>query len=54
VDFIEPEGSLPHSQIRATCSYPETDQSSPCHTNPLLSDPFNLPSMAGTSKLSPV
>jgi len=26
---MEPEGSLPHSQKPATCSYPEPDQSSP-------------------------
>ena len=28
--IIEPEGSLPHSQEPATCSYPEPDRSSPC------------------------
>ena len=27
---MEPEGSLPHSQMPATCSNPEPDQSSPC------------------------
>jgi len=27
---MEPEGSLPHSQVSATCLYPEPDQSSPC------------------------
>ena len=27
---MEPEGSLPHSQVLATCSYPEPDQSTPC------------------------
>jgi hypothetical protein len=27
--FIEPEGSLPHSQVHANCPYPEPDQSSP-------------------------
>ena len=27
---MEPEGSLPHSQVPATCPYPEPDQSSPC------------------------
>jgi len=27
--FLEPEGSLPHSQKPATCPYPESDQSSP-------------------------
>ena len=28
--FLVPEGSLPHSQVPATFSYPEPDQSSPC------------------------
>jgi len=27
--FVEPEGSLPHSQVPATCPYPEPDRSSP-------------------------
>jgi hypothetical protein len=31
---MEPEGSLPHSQVPATCPYPEPDQSSPCHPKP--------------------
>jgi len=26
---MEPEGSLPHSQVAAKCPYPEPDQSSP-------------------------
>ena len=26
---MEPEGSLPHSQVPANCPYPEPDQSSP-------------------------
>ena len=26
---MEPEGSLPHSQVPATSPYPETDRSSP-------------------------
>ena len=26
---MEPEGSLPHSQVPATCLYPEPDRSSP-------------------------
>ena len=26
---MEPEGSLPHSQVPATCTHPELDQSSP-------------------------
>ena len=28
---MEPEGSLPHSQVSATCPYPEPDQSNSCH-----------------------
>ena len=28
--FMEPEGSLPHSQVPATCPYPEPARSSPC------------------------
>jgi hypothetical protein len=27
--FMEPEGSLPHSQVPVTCLYPDTAQSSP-------------------------
>jgi len=27
---MNPEGSLPHSQLPATYPYPEPDQSSPC------------------------
>ena len=27
---MEPEGSLPHSQQKATCTYVEPDLSSPC------------------------
>ena len=26
---MEPEGSLPHSQVPATCPYPEPDHSTP-------------------------
>jgi len=32
---MEPECSLPHSQVPATCPYPEPDQSSPCPHIPL-------------------
>ena len=32
---MEPEGSLPHSQVPITCPYPEPDQSSPSPT-PIL------------------
>jgi len=33
--FMEPEGSLPHSQGPATCPYPELARSSPYPYNPL-------------------
>jgi hypothetical protein len=33
---MEPEGSLPNSQVLSTCSYPEPDQSSPHHLIPSL------------------
>ena len=37
--FMEPEGSLPHSQASATCPYPGPAQSSP-HTHiPPRGDP---------------
>jgi hypothetical protein len=36
----EPEGSLPHSQELATCSYPEPDQSSPHQPILPLQDTF--------------
>ena len=41
--FMEPEGSLPHSQVSATCPHSQPDQSSPCphflkmHFNIILS-----------------
>jgi len=37
--FMEPEGSLPHSQVSATYPNPEPDQSSPCPHIPLPEDP---------------
>ena len=37
---MEPEGSLPHSQVPTNCPYPEPDQSSPCP--PLLKIHFNI------------
>ena len=37
---MEPEGSLPHSQVPATCSYPEPDWSSPYPHIPLPEDPI--------------
>ena len=36
---MEPEGSLLHSQVPATCSYPEPAQSSPYPHIPLPEDP---------------
>ena len=38
-DFLEPEGSLPHSQVPATCPYPKPARSPPCPI-PLLEYPF--------------
>ena len=37
---MEPEGSLPHSQQAAACSYPEPDQSSPCPHIALIENQF--------------
>ena len=37
--FLEPEGSLPHSQVPATCPYPEPARSSPYPHIPLPEDP---------------
>ena len=36
---MELEGSLPDSQVLATCPYPEPDRSSPCPHIPLPEDP---------------
>jgi len=37
---MEPEGSLPHSQMPATCPYPEPTSSSPQNPHiPLPEDP---------------
>ena len=38
---MEPEVSLPHSQVPATCPYPEPARSSPYPHTPLPEDPFN-------------
>ena len=38
--FIEPESSLPHSQVPATCPYPEPAQSSPYPQILLPEDPL--------------
>jgi len=40
--FMESRGSLPLSQVPATCSYPRPDQSSRCLLNLLLEDLFNI------------
>ena len=37
--FIEPESSLPYSQVPATCPYPEPTPSSPHNPLPLPEDP---------------
>jgi len=37
---MEPAGSLPHSQVPATCPYPEPDRSNPCSQIPLPEVPF--------------
>jgi len=42
--FMEPKGSLPHSQVPATCPSPEPDQSSPCPHISLPEDPSLLSS----------
>jgi hypothetical protein len=36
---MEPEGSLPQSQVPTTCPYPEPDQSNPYSHIPLPEDP---------------
>jgi len=36
---MEPEGSLPHSQVPTTCPYPEPAWSSPYPHVPLPKDP---------------
>ena len=36
---MEPEGSLPHSQVPATCHYPEPARSSPLSHIQLPEDP---------------
>ena len=37
--FVEPAGSLPYSQVPATCPYPEVARSSPYPHIPLPEDP---------------
>jgi len=49
---MEPEDSLPHSQVSANCPYPEPARSNPYSHIPLPEDPFYiiLPSTPGSSK----
>jgi len=50
---MEPKGSLPHSQVPATCPYPEPAQTSPYPHIPLPEDlNIILPSMPGSPKWS--
>ena len=52
--IMEPEGSLPHSQVPATCAYLEADQSGPCHLSQFLNTHLNiiLPSMSTSPQWS--
>ena len=51
--FIQPEGSLPHSQQPATCPGPESDRSNPCPPSRLSKIRFNIiQSTPGSSKWS--
>jgi len=51
---MEPEGSLPNSQMPATCPCPEPDQSSPCPQTHFLKIDLHIipPSTPGSSKRS--
>ena len=51
---MEPEGSLPHSQVPATCPYLEPDRSSPYPSSHFLEIHLNiiLPSTLGSPKRS--
>ena len=50
--FMEPVGSLPHSQVPATCPYPEPARSSPYSNIPLFHFNIILASMSGSPKWS--
>jgi len=52
--LCEPEGSLPYSQVPATCTYPEPDRFSPCPHIPVLKIHLNIicPSTSVSSKWS--
>ena len=52
--FMEPEGSIPHSQVPATCPYPEPADTVQATTFNFLNTHLNikLPSMNGSSKWS--
>ena len=52
--FMEPEISLPHSQVTATCLFPEPDRLIPCPTSHFLQFHLNitLPFTHGSSKWS--
>jgi len=49
---MEPEGSLPHSQVQATCPYPEPARSSPYPISHFQKIHLNifLPSTPGSPK----
>jgi hypothetical protein len=51
---MEPEGSLPHSQVPTTCLHPEPAQSSPQPTSHFLKIHLNiiLPSITGSYQWS--
>jgi hypothetical protein len=50
--FLEIKGSLPHSQVPATCPYPEPHRSSPCSQFLKIHLNIILPSMPRSSKWS--
>jgi hypothetical protein len=50
--FMEPEGSLPHSQQPFTCPYAEPDQSSPCPCSSSLKSILILSSYIGLGLVS--